>query len=407
MPQRRVEAWAGRIRGPSRRRSAAMRRASASASGSAAHLLEPDLKEGVRRLARPAFDLADRSGASATRSKTRDSSAPASARRSRARRSSSLRARSALHLETGKRTDRLRARSPARHRRGHGVRGRAEADLDRRAHARPVRARAGRSSSCSGRWSSACSRRGRPAPRAADVSRRRPGGARDEAEAGREPSAALLDSIEELDVPAVGRVGCGRAPRVLRVCSGRGIEGRCRSRSSTVSGVLARFVPEWADVRCRPQRDPYHRFTVDAHLTSSLRAMSTDARGRGLRRRPVQAEALKQVPDRRRAPPGRAPARYREERGGRSRAGRRAVVGVDPRSDGRRAASSRSRRRSWSSTTCAARHGHAARPLRRGPRPRRRRRGRLARSVSPRSTSWPKPTRRRRGPRRGRRGGEP
>jgi [protein-PII] uridylyltransferase len=31
------------------------------------------------------------------------------------------------------------------------------------------------------------------------------------------------------------------------------------------AGVLARLLPEWSTVRCRAQRNPYHRFTVDAH----------------------------------------------------------------------------------------------------------------------------------------------
>ncbi|MDP9185223.1 MAG: ACT domain-containing protein, partial [Actinomycetota bacterium] len=39
-------------------------------------------------------------------------------------------------------------------------------------------------------------------------------------------------------------------------------------------GLLERFVPAWRDVRCRPQRDPYHRFTVDGHLTRTLSTMA-------------------------------------------------------------------------------------------------------------------------------------
>jgi [protein-PII] uridylyltransferase len=39
-------------------------------------------------------------------------------------------------------------------------------------------------------------------------------------------------------------------------------------------GLLERFVPAWAEVRSRPQRDPYHRYTVDGHLTRTLSTMA-------------------------------------------------------------------------------------------------------------------------------------
>ena len=35
-------------------------------------------------------------------------------------------------------------------------------------------------------------------------------------------------------------------------------------------GLLERYVPAWGPVRCRPQRDPYHRASVDVHLLESL-----------------------------------------------------------------------------------------------------------------------------------------
>ncbi len=129
-------------------------------------------------------------------------------------------------------------------------------------------------------------------------------------------------------------------------------------------GVLARFVPEWSDVRCRPQRDPYHRFTVDVHLTSSLRAMARSLAGDGSADDPVQAEAVKQVSD----PDALLLGALLHDigkngEGGHVPVGAR-VVGVDPRSDGCRHAAPRSRPLHGLPAPLAPRHGHAPRPLR-------------------------------------------
>lgn len=40
-------------------------------------------------------------------------------------------------------------------------------------------------------------------------------------------------------------------------------------------GLLERYLPAWRDVRCRPQRDPYHRSSVDVHLLECFAAAAT------------------------------------------------------------------------------------------------------------------------------------
>ncbi len=40
-------------------------------------------------------------------------------------------------------------------------------------------------------------------------------------------------------------------------------------------GLLERYLPAWSAVRCRPQRDPYHRSSVDVHLLESFAGIAT------------------------------------------------------------------------------------------------------------------------------------
>ena len=60
-------------------------------------------------------------------------------------------------------------------------------------------------------------------------------------------------------------------------------------------GLLARFIPAWAGVRCRPQRDPYHRLTVDAHLVAAAAGMAELLAGSRDADDPIELSAVAQV----------------------------------------------------------------------------------------------------------------
>jgi [protein-PII] uridylyltransferase len=81
--------------------------------------------------------------------------------------------------------------------------------------------------------------------------------------------AAALDrtALERFaDVAAVPEPWSGavRRPFVGLLLSGR--PGIPVIESLDQGGIWEKFLPEWASVRARPQRNPYHRFTVDRHL---------------------------------------------------------------------------------------------------------------------------------------------
>ncbi|MFB3737768.1 MAG: [protein-PII] uridylyltransferase [Candidatus Velamenicoccus archaeovorus] len=62
-------------------------------------------------------------------------------------------------------------------------------------------------------------------------------------------------------------------------------------------GLLVRLLPEWGPVRCRPQRDPYHRYTVDVHLLQALAGMARLLGGEAATE-PMVPEAVSAVGDR-------------------------------------------------------------------------------------------------------------
>jgi [protein-PII] uridylyltransferase len=118
----------------------------------------------------------------------------------------------------------------------------------------------------------------------------------DTAEAGREAAPALLDAIEDSGSWATGTWSDAERIAFLRLLHA-GDRGVAALEILDRLGVLSRLLPAWADVRCRPQRDPYHRFTVDAHLTATLRAMGRILDGE-TEDDPVRSEAVTQVADR-------------------------------------------------------------------------------------------------------------
>ena len=281
-----VPAWAETIRRDARRR--------ADRFGSAAHLLEPELKEGEggwrdlhsvwlieRAAGRPLEELGVLRG--------REREALAAAEEFLAR------VRSAMHLETGRRTERLVLDHQPAVARAMGFEDEPGSD----AIDGLMRALFGHARQVSFVLSAVVGRLVERSSRAAPQVRT-PAQVLEalavEADAGREPAAALVDAIEDApiedEVDWDDRVRAAFA-RVLRA----GERGASSLELLDRLDLLRRYLPPWAAVRCRPQRDPYHRFTVDAHLTNTLRAMGRILAGEGAADDPIQEEAVKQVGD--------------------------------------------------------------------------------------------------------------
>ncbi len=93
----------------------------------------------------------------------------------------------------------------------------------------------------------------------------------DAAESGRALPLSALEAVDAVELPD-GVVWSDQVRdaflRVLR--SGR---AAATIEEMDRSGVLVRFLPDWAPVRYRPQRDPFHRYTVDVHLLRALGGM--------------------------------------------------------------------------------------------------------------------------------------
>ena len=260
--------------------------------GSAAHLLEPEVKEGAGGLR----DVATVGWLE--RVAGRELLLPGEREALEAAHEFLTRVRSALHLETGRQTDRLVSEHQPSIAREMGfgdepqlpaVDGLMRALFE---HARQV----------AYLTQAAFDRLGSGGEAATPVEV--PGSAAEildlaarAAEEGRPPNAgelAALAGAELPDPPAWDEAAREALLRILRA----GDAGVTALEALDRVDLLARLLPEWAGVRCRPQRDPYHRFTVDVHLLDALGRMGRMLGGDLPADDPVAAAAAAQVAER-------------------------------------------------------------------------------------------------------------
>ena len=113
----------------------------------------------------------------------------------------------------------------------------------------------------------------------------------DAADRGEVPSVGLLNAVEDVPVPDPVAWDTRTRDAFLRLLRA-GERGSAMFDVLDRMGLLARFIPAWAGVRCRPQRDPYHRSTVDAHLLAAAARMADLLTGSGDAGDPLEAAAV-------------------------------------------------------------------------------------------------------------------
>jgi [protein-PII] uridylyltransferase len=95
------------------------------------------------------------------------------------------------------------------------------------------------------------------------------------------------------DLPEVAAWSPGMREAFVRILASG--EGGARALEAMAhAGVLEALIPEWREVRGRPQRDPYHRFPVDVHL---LRTAAQAAQALYRPGEPFASEAVAQIDD--------------------------------------------------------------------------------------------------------------
>jgi [protein-PII] uridylyltransferase len=104
-----------------------------------------------------------------------------------------------------------------------------------------------------------------------------------------------LDLVEAAEIPDPVAWTDGVRDAFLELLRA-GEQGAAMLEALDRMDLFRRYVPEWGLVRCRPQRDPYHRFPVDVHLLRTFANVATLLDDPGEDR--VAAEATSLVLDR-------------------------------------------------------------------------------------------------------------
>lgn len=108
------------------------------------------------------------------------------------------------------------------------------------------------------------------------------------------PTASLLEAIEQFEVPDPLEWTPSVRGAFMRLIRS-GPKGMRALDVLDRTGALTRYVPAWAAVRCRPQRDPYHRSTVDTHLMDAVERMHALLHGGS--DDPIESEAVRRSSD--------------------------------------------------------------------------------------------------------------
>lgn len=88
--------------------------------------------------------------------------------------------------------------------------------------------------------------------------------------AGARPPADWLEALDSVDLGGRPFAWTERMRSSFAALLALGQRGAEALEVLDRSGLLSGLIPEWEPVRSRPQRDPYHRYTVDMHLAATV-----------------------------------------------------------------------------------------------------------------------------------------